>query len=265
MTEVSVKIKPLARGGSWQQWSAQMRALLTTKERYDEMLDRAPDGSKPAEVEKDVICKAKLQLHVAGPLLNVVARAATATVAWQALREEYDGDLVTRQPMVIHKVMQLSQGSDSVVQYCDKARLLRDDLVDLELDASVALLCQKFVTGLCDELRIACGAMLYVKLSKKMDDLDGVIAELKGIVSLLPEQVGQVNAAQQRGRDSRKCYYCGKQGHIRRNCFAWKRDQQAGNDKRHQADKKSEPAIVMSLKECAFVANTQDRHDDCMW
>lgn len=136
---ISVRITPLARGSNWRQWSAQLRAMLTTKDRYDKLLDAPPQSG---EEEKDVICKAKIQLHVSGALHSVVERASSAHEAWEALRKEYLGDQKARQPILINKLMELRQGRDSVIAYIDKTHELRDQMESLEMDSAISLLCR---------------------------------------------------------------------------------------------------------------------------
>ena len=45
-----------------------------------------------------MLCKAKLQLYVSGPLTAVVDRATAARDAWVAVHGEYVGSLKIRQP-----------------------------------------------------------------------------------------------------------------------------------------------------------------------
>ena len=78
-TEVTVKVLSFVRDGNYKSWARSMRALLISQHRLDKFLDQAPtdDSSR----EKDVLCKAKLQLHVSGPKA-VIDRQATAQGAW---------------------------------------------------------------------------------------------------------------------------------------------------------------------------------------
>jgi hypothetical protein len=59
---------------------------------------------------------------------------------------------------------EFSQSSETLVQYADKACQLRDDFEALDMKASLALLSQSFITGLSDELRIACGPSLQTTI-----------------------------------------------------------------------------------------------------
>lgn len=129
-TEVTVKVAPLVRDGNYKTWASSMRALLGSQKRQDKLLDSGPDGNAELE-ERDVLCKAKLQLHVSGPLKAVVDRSSTAKDAWDALNQEYVGSLQVRQPMLMAALTDLSQGADTIVQYIDKAKAMRDDFEDL--------------------------------------------------------------------------------------------------------------------------------------
>jgi hypothetical protein len=130
-SEMTIKVPPLVRGGDYRSWARTMRALLIGQQRLDKFLDAEPVG--PAEQEKDLLCRSKLQLNVAGPLKAVVDRAKTAKAAWDALHTEYLGSLQVRQPMLMSSLTQLSQGSLTLVQYIDKASELRDEFEALEM------------------------------------------------------------------------------------------------------------------------------------
>ena len=218
-------------------WASQMRALLITQDRLDRCLDAAPtteDGEA-----RDVLCKAKLQLHVAGALQSVVARAKTAHAAWKALEDDYKGSLATRQPQLMGRLHDLSQGRDSVVEYIDRAMRLRDQFEELDMGGSMPLLCSAFVRGLNDDIRLFCGAGLHTVMKKKDYELDDVAAELRSLVLMMPERRGRANATKASGarggrREDRQCFYCKEVGHIARNCPKKKKDaarqRQGGSD-----------------------------------
>jgi hypothetical protein len=82
---------------------------------------------------RDVLCKARLQLHVAGPLQSIVARADSAKEAWDALQADYEGSLRTRTPQLTAQLTSLSQKGDSIVTYCDRLLHLRDQFEALKM------------------------------------------------------------------------------------------------------------------------------------
>jgi hypothetical protein len=129
----AIKFPPLVRDGAYKSWASSMRALLITQKRLDKLLDKEPQANDAEEKENDVLCKAQLQLRVHGPLKAIVERATTAKAAWDALEKEYVGTLRVRQPMLMAALTELSQGSETLVQYADKARQLRDDFEALEM------------------------------------------------------------------------------------------------------------------------------------
>jgi hypothetical protein len=93
-----VKFPPLVRDGDFKGWESSMRAYLVTQQRLDKLLDAEPKADVAKELEIEIVCKAQLQLRVDGPLKDVVERAKTAKVAWDALHREYVGSLQVRQP-----------------------------------------------------------------------------------------------------------------------------------------------------------------------
>lgn len=257
-TEMSVKVAPLTRDGDYKSWASSMRALLISQQRLDKFLDRIPNAASSEEKESDVVCKAKLQLHVSGPLKAVVERASSSHQAWKALKEEYIGSLKVRQPMLMSSLTNLSQGNLTIIQYIDKARELRDEFEALSMQASLPLLNQRFIAGLCDDLQITCAAALHATLQDSSKDLDDIAAQLRSMVMLLPEKYASINATQAAKpaipqtaiphKDPRTCRYCKKKGHIEAHCRKKKRDEAA-----KKAQKGS--AIVMAVgDECIISA-----------
>ena len=51
--------------------------------------------------------------------------------------------------------------------------------------------------------------------------------------------------SQSRGKSSerRKCYHCGKEGHMKRNCYAWKREQKEGKNQMKDENKNTKAAL----------------------
>jgi hypothetical protein len=106
--------------------------LLVTQQRLDKMLDAEPTAGDAKELESDIVCKAQLQLRVAGPLKAIVERAKTAKEAWDALQSEYVGSLQVRQPPLMAALTELRQGSQTLVQYIDNVKQIRDEFEALE-------------------------------------------------------------------------------------------------------------------------------------
>lgn len=281
-------VPTLTRDGNYPAWAGLMRAYLITQNRLDRHLDATPRGADTEGQANDVLCKARVQLHVAGPLLSIVQRATTAKQAWDGLYDDYKGSLVTRQPQLTAQLTQLSQGDDSIIEYVDRLLSLRDEFEALEMHASLPLLASQFVRGLKPEIRMACAPTLHQSIQKggTVDDLG---RELKSLALLLPEVATGSREAQgarvhhtdgggrsdpsardhRRGSGQRqnsnqyhgyKCHNCGKMGHIARDCRSKKQAQgHTSNEKgpKKVTFSKERAATIMTLS--PTVANLRGR------
>ena len=255
---MTVRIPVLSREGNFKQWASQVKAMLTVSNRLDEMLMREPAADDAEDISRDVICKAKLQLHVTGPLRDIVERAATAKEAWQVLHDEYMGDLHARKPKLMGDLHSLVQGSLSVIQYIDQARELRDQFEDLQLEASLPLLCHKFIQGLNREVLQTCGPILSNMLRKEGVTLDDICSSLRDMMCFIPGG-GEARVHPVKGKETRRCYYCGVAGHLKKDCHKRKRDEASSKSKsnEHQG-----PTAVLSV--IAKIASTRTK-SDALW
>jgi hypothetical protein len=265
-TEIAVKVPPLVRDGNYKAWASSMRALLISQSRLDRLLDAGPDDNDEESQESDILCKAKLQLHVAGPLKAVVERAATAKAAWDALHEEYVDSLRIRQPQLMSSLNDLNQGKMTLIQYIDKVKELRDEFEALDMTASLPLLCQKFITGLNDQLQLACGPSLHALLRDEHNGIDEIAAELRSMVLLLPSSLAMANATTSqpptkppfgKKKETRTCHYCGKVGHLKAACRKYKREKDTGAGEKD--------AIVMCTKGEGYVSALNSVDTTALW
>ena len=221
MSESTLKIPKLSRDGDYREWAQMMKAYLITKGRLDKALTAEPRENDSAAEERDLLCLAHLQLHVTGPLQSVVARAKSAKAAWDALKEEYQGSLKSRQPQLVAQLTELSQGSKSTTDYVDKLLSLRDEFEALQMHASLPILASQFIRGLRDDLRVACAPIL-LKLGQKDEDscsIDDIAREVKALAALLPDSSPRARLNHTRvGRPQPVCWNCGQKGHTARKC-----------------------------------------------
>lgn len=278
---VGLKIPKLSRDGDYRTWSTLMRAYLITQDRLDKALEAAPAASDSAAVEKDLLCRARLQLHVTGPLQSIVARAKTAKAAWDALKADHEGSLRTRQPQLTAQLTRLCQGNDSVIAYTDRLLVLRDEFEALGMESSLPLLASQFIRGLRDDLRLACAPILHKVGEKKGSTIDDIAQEIKTLALLLPDSAskggspGRVHQADGgRTRTQPTCWNCDQQGHrvsdcprprdearIQRNKAKFTSRKRRGRDlKKSSSDN---PPHVMAVSSAA-VANLRKR-SEALW
>ena len=105
--------------------------------------------------------------------------------------------------------------------YGDRAVELLTKLQDLGLKDASELLSDQFIAGLPTALRTAVVASLTPKVASGFHE---VLSELKNLMRLLPESVvagkgdgGEVLNHEGK-KDTRRCYTCGQQGHLKANC-----------------------------------------------
>jgi hypothetical protein len=246
---MTLKLTPLTRDGSYKLWAGQVKSMSIVANRLDKLLTSEPGEDADAK-EKDTVCKARLMLYVSGPLRDVGERAGTAKEAWEALRQEYLGDLHARKPKLMDELTRLSQERGSIVDYIDSAKELRDKFEDLDMSSSLPLLCHKFIQGLDSHVLQTCGPILSNMLRGKDVGLDELCVSLREMSSFIPGGISEVHAAQAEIPDKRRCYYCRQTGHLKKDCRKRENDRKSGRDKR-QSGQKGQPKV---LSTCANVS-----------
>lgn len=231
MTEgTAVKIELLTRDSNHKHWFRQIKNALAWKG-YDDCLETAPAEGDEAAAARDRRVKGFVGTHIKDVgLMRVLDNASTTKEAWEALHEEFRGSAKLAQNRVLTKGTRLTQGDDSVQRYIDRARELRDEFLEADLEKSVLILEQQFVRGLRPALYDKVGMQLAVSVTKGAE-LDALCDELRDLTALLPDKLtARAAAAKGKGREkeTRTCHYCGETGHVHAKCSEKKQDIAAG-------------------------------------
>lgn len=234
--DAGYKIAKLKSGGeNYREWACQVQALLTEADLVDFLkADAAPNNADG--LKKAARCKARLILCVEGQLIRIVQDASTAKAAWEKLEEYHLGSLKIRRPLLLGEVRNLRQAEkESIAAYGERSQLLLSRLIDVELKDADMMLCDAFLQGLLPAFH-SCIPTLTKIIDK---GFEAVLLELKNLTRLMqgaPTSAGDVLNAQGKKvrKETRRCFYCGKVGHLKKDCRKRQADQQSGNGQQQQ-------------------------------
>ena len=253
--EGKVNVEPLDLD-NYSTWAVRMQALLAHKG-----LDAAitQDGGTAVGSATDKKALALLTLHVKDVHLTTVSSSGSARAAWTALEELYRAKNLARQLLLRRELSSLKMANgEAVATYSTRARTLWADLLAAgddvsEKEVAIAMLC-----GLTPEYNTVVTIL-------EMDNANLVLSTLSARLMQVEQRVATQQHATDsafiaRGAKTRRhptgassnqhsssghwahrgngdnkgssvqgktCYYCGKKGHLQRDCFKKKREEGA--------------------------------------
>ena len=258
----------LKRKGNWNAWSLKIRAHLDAKsEPLSSYLDGPPAETDEAR-QRDRQVKSILLLAVEDALTTVIGQAATAHNAFTRLTNDMQAHIRVREMEVVQQVSKIAQSStQSVSEYTQRVNELMSEAVDLAHFGAAGILCSNFIGGLRDDVRQAIGGMLLQTLSNHtIKDIPTAETALRDLIEqtkfsssvlLTPERVrpaderagvafqmqqqqlppqqqpavpGQQHQQQRPQMRQKTCYFCGKEGHFKRNCPSFLAEQAKQRD-----------------------------------
>ena len=254
-------------------WKPRMKDILYCKDLY------APidgDNSKPkdmSEAEWKIMHRktvALIRQWVDQSVFHHVSQESNATELWKKLESMYERKTAQNKATLIRRLVNLKyKNGHSVAEHTSDFQGLVNQLNALKMkieDELQALLLLSSLPDSWDTLVISLSnsapngnlTMDMVKDSLFNEEArrkeQGISSETEALVTenrrrgknRKPKGHGKSKGrSQSRGKSSerRKCYHCGKEGHMKRNCYAWKRKQKEGKNQRKDENKNTTAAL----------------------
>jgi galactitol-specific phosphotransferase system IIB component len=208
-------------------WSVRMRYLLLHKGLWTSVTEDEPrdDGA-------DQKALALIGLSVKDHHLSTLAECKTSKEAWDALAGVYKAKSNAKRLQLKRELNALKKDpAEPLTKYVGRAKDIRDQLRAAGYavkDEEVAL---STLAGLPDEYDII---VTMLENTDETLDMDDMLAKLltveQRMATKLDEKAlftgagGQQRHGEVRSVDQRECFYCGKKGHIKRDCHQKMRD-----------------------------------------
>lgn len=254
-------------------WSIRMRALLISKGLWAAVAPASPSGaSGPPAVDaaQDQKALAQIILHVADHHLLTVGSCATAKAAWDTLKATYEARTNARKLLLRRELTQLKMGAtEPLTKYAARATDLQTQLRSAGEDVKDQEVALQFLAGL---------PPAYGMISTVLTSGDGQLKIGEMLPKLLqveqmtqPERSSEAalfakpnggnshgnGVKQQQPREERTCHYCGKKGHLKKECKKKKFDEARGSkSKRHNMEQRGAIALTAQTAAAACTSGT---------
>ena len=242
-------------------WSQRMKWLLIQKGQW---------GPVTQEVVTDEAADQKalalIGLSVKDHHLSTLAGCNTAKQAWEALEAVYKAKSNARKLQLKRELNSLKKDSaEPLTKYVARAKSIRDQLTAAGNAIKEEEVAWSVLAGLPREYDIL---VTVLETSEEALELDGLLAKLltveqrtspksekedQAYFSRDNQHKGRPSASRlQPRREERECFYCGKKGHLRKDCHKRLRDEKAAGHGLQQQQRQQAPVLVS--KEVALAA-----------
>ena len=217
---------------SYDEWATRMEMLLNVKQLGDTIV-----ANGVVTDAQDRQAKAIIGLHCESASMVVVKNANSARQAWTRLQQIYAAESRAQQVQLRRELNTMQKGSDeSIMEYFARGVTLRDRLVAATgVEMSDAELAAPIFAGLPEDYQTAVDvllakteevsitdAMTYLMHREQRLKHNGDEGTSNGNTALMARRTDRDNNGNKSGR---KCHYCKKPGHYKKECYKYLRDQ----------------------------------------
>lgn len=219
-------------------WAPKMRFLLITKGLW-----KAVESETTGEEDQKAL--AQIGLHVEDYHLTRVTQCKSAKGAWEALKDVYESSSIAQVLKLKRELSTLAlQPKEPVTKYIARATSLQQQLKAAKVDTEERDIVLAILAGLPSEYETLVTVLENSSATPKLQEVQAklLLAEqrisgssvigsssdtaLFGGVNPIkrPGAVGGGPSGGNNKRETRSCHYCGKKGHLKRDCKKKKRD-----------------------------------------
>jgi gag-polypeptide of LTR copia-type/Domain of unknown function (DUF4219)/Zinc knuckle len=215
---------------NWATWSFQMKMLLIYKDLWE-----AIASDSPSQKVNDKAL-ANIALHVKTHHASTLKDKTKAKDAWDALKKLYETKSLASRMHLMQELQTLTLGEEETMTvYFARVRELRDRLIAIGDEVKEVQLVLHLLNGLPSQYDIEKVMVSCQTESPTLDKTFEILlrAEQRDIVERSKMATGKVLYTKELdAKKSKECWYCGKKGHIKKDCMALKRDEKHGKTER---------------------------------
>lgn len=206
-------------------WRVRMKCILITKGLWS-AIECDENATPDASVDKKAL--AQMGLYVKEHHLTVLDRCKTAKEAWELLEKTYQAKSNARKRQLRKALTTLKMGaSEPLTKYVARAKEIQDQLRAAGHEVSDQEVAWSLLAGLPSQYDtvvtvLETGSDSDVSLDDilpKLMPVEQQLVERKmGEMALAAQRKWRADKERERERETRKCFVCGKPGHIAKDC-----------------------------------------------